>query len=183
MSALLLKVGGLAVRTLAKPVANRLKIEVKRHPVLSSVCAQIGELSHQATSRIDIISSGYRVVKINPLPVEDARSRGINFVSETFIFTVGVVVMLFEYSRSEAKSALKAAKTAEVEAQFRKYLDEKFNDMDKRINSINARLDEIEYNTKNSQRKNVTISGEDSNGNNSNLTSSWYAWFFERSAS
>ncbi|RYG59474.1 hypothetical protein EON64_20180, partial [archaeon] len=66
------------VKTLAKPVATRIKLEARRHPQLSALCVRMGQMSHQVTSRITIMSQGYRVLNVDPLPEDEALSRGIN---------------------------------------------------------------------------------------------------------
>jgi hypothetical protein len=76
----LLKLAGLLVKTLAKPVANRVKVEATRHPRLSLVCTSVGQLLHQVTSRINVMAQGYKVLNIDPLPEEE----GENFYPSAF---------------------------------------------------------------------------------------------------
>jgi hypothetical protein len=90
------------------------------------------------------MASGYKILKVEPLPVEEALARGINFVSESFIFGVAGALLVFEYQRSEAKSAAKAQQQADDERIYREYLDGKFMHVYKEIKSITSRLDEIE---------------------------------------
>lgn len=132
------------VKTLAKPVANRIKIEVRKHPKFSELCSKIGQLSHQITSRLNVYASGYKVLTIDPLPNEDALQRGINFVSETFIFSVGAGILVFEYARSEAKSAAKQLKAEQDEAEFRMYLDNKFVNVYDEIKSLHHEIDQLQ---------------------------------------
>ena len=60
MSIPLLKLGGLAIRTIAKPVSKRLKIEAGRQQGLKSACITVGQWSHQFTSFINITAAGHR---------------------------------------------------------------------------------------------------------------------------
>lgn len=106
------------VKTIAKPVASRMKVEAKKHPNFMTACIAIGQFSHQITSRLNILASGYKILGVKPLPEEDALSRGVNFLSESFVFLVGGTIIVVEYSRSEAKSAIKAEQQAQKEADF-----------------------------------------------------------------
>ena len=51
----LLKLSGLLVKTIAKPVATRLKIESVKHPNFQRVCKSIGQLAHQIASRVNVL--------------------------------------------------------------------------------------------------------------------------------
>jgi len=95
-----------------------MKIEAKRHPTLMSSCIYVGQFSHQITSRLNVLASGYKILGIKPLPEDEALSRGVNFLSEAFVFLVGGGIIIVEYSRSEAKNALKAEQTAQKEADL-----------------------------------------------------------------
>eukprot|EP01031_Cornospumella_fuschlensis_P041124 gene41124-50171_t len=140
----LLKLAGLLVKTLAKPVANRIKIEARKHPKLSALCVRMGQMSHQLTSRITIISQGYRVLNVDPLPEEEALSRGINILSETFVFTVAGTLLTFEYARSEAKSAQKAQQIEEQDRQFRAYLEQRFEAQQRELQGLQTQLTELQ---------------------------------------
>ncbi len=106
------------MKTIAKPVASRMKVEAKKHPLFMSICTHIGEFSHQITSRVNVLASGYKILGIKPLPEDEALSRGVNFLSESFVFLVGGTIIVVEYQRSEAKSAVKAEQQAQKEADF-----------------------------------------------------------------
>ncbi len=132
------------MKTLAKPVANRIKVEVRRHPKFSELCTNIGQLTHQVTSRLNVMASGYKILRVEPLPEDEALARGINFVSESFIFGVGGGILVFEYQRSEAKTAAKALQAEEDNRRYQEYLDDKFQNLYREIKSISGRLDDIE---------------------------------------
>lgn len=132
------------MKTIAKPVATRMKVEARKHPNFSKVCITIGEFSHQITSRMNVLASGYKILGVNPLPEEEALARGINFLSESFVFVVAGSIIIIEYARSEAKSALKAQQAAEAEAQFRQYLESKFDALSSDIQILNERIKNLE---------------------------------------
>ena len=51
-----LKLVGLLVKSISKPIANRMKTEAGKHPNLSKFCIQIGQTMHQLISRVNVIS-------------------------------------------------------------------------------------------------------------------------------
>ena len=68
-----LKLAGLLVKTLAKPIAQRIKIEASRHPRFSVYCTSLGQAVHHISSRINILASGYKFFGVKPLPPEEGR--------------------------------------------------------------------------------------------------------------
>ena len=50
----LLKLAGLLVKTIAKPVATRLKIESFKHPNFQTACKKMGQFAHQVASRVNV---------------------------------------------------------------------------------------------------------------------------------
>lgn len=93
---------------------------------------------------MNVLASGYKILGVNPLPEEEALARGINFLSESFVFVVAGSIIIIEYARSEAKSALKAQQAAEAEAQFRQYLESKFDALSSDIQILNERIKNLE---------------------------------------
>jgi hypothetical protein len=136
----LLKLGGLLVRTLAKPMASGIKNRLRRHPVLSEQVGVMGQGLHQISSRINVVSSGYKFVGAKPLNHEDAVAKGANAISEGFIFFVAATVATFEYFRSENKSALKAQKQAAKEAEEERKMAEWRLSVEERIGRIEILL-------------------------------------------
>lgn len=83
-----LKLAGLFVKTISKPVATRMKTSAGRHPNLSLLCVWLGETSHQFMSRMNVMASGYKFVGAKPLPAEEALKQGIDVLSEAIVFFV-----------------------------------------------------------------------------------------------
>lgn len=169
------------VKTLAKPVANRIKVEVRRHPKFSELCTNIGQMMHQVTSRLNVMASGYKILQVEPLAADEALARGINFVSESFIFGVAGGILVFEYQRSEAKSAAKALQVEEENRRYQQYLDDKFQNLYREIKSISTRLDDIETRIEEQEKQrgrwllgigsgSGTNSRNNSNSNNNNTS-------------
>jgi len=149
----LLKLFGLLVKTLSKPLAARMKTEAKRKAKFSSLCIFVGQQSHQITSRLTALASGFRVLTINPLAEEEALSQGISFLSEFFVFSVAGGIIIIEFARSELKNAQKAEQTVKAEAEFRQYLEDRFSNLDQKLESMARRIETIEQKqTKDNER-------------------------------
>jgi hypothetical protein len=121
-----------------------LKVEAKKHPNFSNVCVTAGQLSHQIISRMNVLASGYRILSIAPLEREEALSKGIDFLSEAFIFVMAGGVIVIEYVRSEGRNAAKAKQQAEEEANFRNYLETKFTALSNNIEQINKKISDLD---------------------------------------
>ena len=85
------------------------------------VLVNIGQSYHNITSRMTIWGAGYKVRSITPLDPKTAVKEGAELVGETFVFTVSIGWLLYEYNNSATKSreadeAKRAAATAEREA-------------------------------------------------------------------
>ena len=101
MSALpLAKLGGLLIKTLAKPTSKSLKAYARSHPSMSSLLRATGEASHQATARLSIASAGpFKVKSVPPLDAGRAAERGAEILGEGFILLVGSAITVAEYVR------------------------------------------------------------------------------------
>ena len=97
-----MKVGGLLVKTLAKPVARQLKVDAEHVGWLREACTSIGQTTNYLTSRLTHASSldkwkkPYNISNSKP-PRLERRARKL--VSEGFVLTVAVTVMGYEYNR------------------------------------------------------------------------------------
>mmetsp|Transcript_7483 Transcript_7483/g.11115 ORF Transcript_7483/g.11115 Transcript_7483/m.11115 type:complete len:101 (+) Transcript_7483:162-464(+) len=86
-----------------------MKKEAANHPSFSSLCDFVGQKIHHTTSRANVVAMGYKFVGVKPLPKEEAVAKGVNFLSEVFIFAVAGTVITLETWRSEHHNALKSA--------------------------------------------------------------------------
>jgi hypothetical protein len=84
----LLKIGGLLIRTLSKPLANQMKSWVKTNEPFANFCCYIGQQTHQVLSILNIRAAGLKVVSVKPLPREEAVADGVGYASEVFVFSV-----------------------------------------------------------------------------------------------
>lgn len=153
-----LKLAGLLVKTLAKPIAQRIKIEASRHPRFSVYCTSLGQAVHHISSRINILASGYKFFGVKPLPPEEGRvlrmcqyrlstnfcalalNKGVNFLSESIIFGIGGGIIIVEYRRGEQKNLEKAIASAAKERAKDEELNARFNALEERIVNLEGIL-------------------------------------------
>mmetsp|Transcript_22869 Transcript_22869/g.33453 ORF Transcript_22869/g.33453 Transcript_22869/m.33453 type:complete len:252 (-) Transcript_22869:203-958(-) len=130
------KLGGLLIKTLAKPMAKRIKHEFSRFPSTQKALISIGQTAHQMTSRLTIWSAGYKVRNINPLEPEKALSKGADILGESFVFAVGGGVVVYDYTTSQAKSKAKEQKNLEKIHVESRALQEKLHALDARLKAL-----------------------------------------------
>ncbi|GKU96322.1 hypothetical protein SLEP1_g9571 [Rubroshorea leprosula] len=85
----LAKLGTLALRTLCKPIANRLKKEAGLHPRFRQFIINIAQANHRFTTRMQRRIYGHAVdVVIRPLNEEKAIQAAAELLGELFVFSV-----------------------------------------------------------------------------------------------
>ncbi|KAK4333009.1 optic atrophy 3-like family protein [Rhodotorula toruloides] len=102
-----LKIGSLLLRTLSKPIANKIKQQAKDHDGFKSRTIQMAQFLHRADERC-LPSSQLRVKllgesprHVRPLSESKAIDTGANFLSETFLFSVAAIIIFGETWRSK----------------------------------------------------------------------------------
>lgn len=113
----LVKVGGLVLRTLTKPVAKVLKVRSKIHPGLNSICHSLGQQQHRLLIRFHMGYRGIENYVIKDIPAEQAVEKGADLLGEVLIFSVALGVATFEYQRSTVKSRETERKQQELKAK------------------------------------------------------------------
>ncbi|WAR56533.1 hypothetical protein PtB15_7B382 [Puccinia triticina] len=103
------KVVSLLIKTLSKPIANRLKISAQEHPKFSqafrTVCVGLAQSLHRYETRL---AAGL-FAKVHPVirPLSDTKAiqNGANFLSEAFLFSVAVALIVAENLRGRMQTA------------------------------------------------------------------------------
>jgi len=130
------KLMSLFIKTLAKPMAKQVKHRAVKQPMISRSLVWVGQTQHALTTRMTIWSSGFKVRSISRIEDEVALSRGADLLSETFIFSVSVGILMYEYRRSSIKDEKKeAAKLKQIRDDAAK-LQAKLDSLDKRLVSL-----------------------------------------------
>mmetsp|Transcript_46546 Transcript_46546/g.113369 ORF Transcript_46546/g.113369 Transcript_46546/m.113369 type:complete len:235 (-) Transcript_46546:1719-2423(-) len=132
----LTKLASLLVKTLAKPLSKRIKHDFSRFDSTKRLLVWIGQTNHTVTSYMQIWSSGYRVRNIKPLESEKALKDGAEFVGESFIFSVSVGLLLWEYNRSAEISKQKSEKKRQEIKKEQARLQAKLHALDVRLKAV-----------------------------------------------
>ncbi|TGZ81983.1 optic atrophy 3-like protein, partial [Ascodesmis nigricans] len=106
MSTTALKLTSLAIRTLAKPIATRLKSEARDHPRFRKICIALAQQMHRFDMSLRLeMEAGKQTQRIRPLSESKAIDAGANFISEAFLFAVAGSLILLEALRARRKEA------------------------------------------------------------------------------
>ncbi|CAI9087363.1 OLC1v1021419C1 [Oldenlandia corymbosa var. corymbosa] len=104
----LLKLGTLALKTISKPIATRLKVEAGRHPKFRNLIVRMAQSNHRITTQMQRRIYGHATdVEIRPLNEEKAVQAAADLLGEIFVFTVAGVAVIFEVQRSSRSEAKK----------------------------------------------------------------------------
>ncbi|KAL5207644.1 hypothetical protein ABZP36_032079 [Zizania latifolia] len=137
----LAKLGTLALKTMSKPIAIRLKSEASRHPQFRQLIINLAQANHRISTNIQRRIYGHSTkVEIRPLNEEKAVQAAADLIGELFVFSVAGVAVIFEVQRSARSEARKEeARRNEVEA-----LRAKEDDLAHEIEIMKQKLSEIE---------------------------------------
>lgn len=146
------KLASLLIKTLAKPMSKKVKLEFSRYETTQNILVAIGQSTHSLTSRMKIWSEGYVVRSIKPLDRETAMTGGSEFVGEAFLFSVAGGLVVWEYNKKAEEDMVKKAKAAAVTRR----VEERIRALEERTKII------IERSEKDSPRNNTGLTLEPS---------------------
>lgn len=136
-----LKLGTLALKTLSKPVANKLKQQAKLHPRFRQFIIDIAQSNHQITTKLQRRIYGHATdVEIRPLNEEKAVQAAADLIGELFVFSVGVAALLFEVQRSARSEARKE----ELRKQELEAVRQRNEDLAKEMEILKDKIAELE---------------------------------------
>ncbi|KAI3680759.1 hypothetical protein L6452_35535 [Arctium lappa] len=141
MSLPFMKLGTLALRTLSKPIATRLKKQAAINPRFRTAIMAIAQANHRFTTTIQRrIYAHDTHVQIRPLDEERAVQVAGDLIGELFVFTVAGAVVIFEVQRS-ARSEAKKEETRKKEIEVMRQRDE---NLAKQMELLEHKLVELE---------------------------------------
>jgi optic atrophy 3 protein len=132
------------VKTLAKPVSKRIKVEFSRSEPTRRMLIAIGQTTNSITSRMTIWSEGYTVRHIRPLEESVALNNGADFVGESFILLVSCGTVIWEYNRTSDKARIKDEQLRAAAKAERDALQANFVALDTRLKALE---DVVQYNS------------------------------------
>ncbi|KAK0589804.1 hypothetical protein LWI29_018683 [Acer saccharum] len=137
----LFKLGTLALKTICKPFANRLKKEAGLHPRFRQLIINIAQSNHRFTTNMQRRLYGHATdVAVRPLDEEKAVQAAADLLGELFVFSVAGVAVVFEVQRSSRAEARK-------EEQRRKELEamkQRDDDIAREVELLKHKLEELE---------------------------------------
>lgn len=119
----LVKLGGLVIRTLTKPLAKVVKSRSKIHPGLNAVCNSLGQGQHRVMIKFHMGFRGIQSYTIKDLPEDQAVEKGADLIGELLIFSVAVAVASYEYTRSSTKSKESERRAEELKRKAEQVID------------------------------------------------------------
>ncbi|XP_023736724.1 OPA3-like protein [Lactuca sativa] len=141
MSLPLMKLGTLALRTLSKPIASRLKKEAAINPKFRTSIIGIAQANHRLTTTLQRRIYGHATdVEIRPLNEERAVQVAGDLIGELFVFTVACGALIFEVQRS----ARSEAKREEIRKQEIEIMRQRDEDIAKQMEFLMKKLEELE---------------------------------------
>ncbi|KAJ1402111.1 Optic atrophy 3-like [Sesbania bispinosa] len=137
----LLKLGTLALKTLSKPVASRLKQQAALHPRFRQLIVNMAQTNHQLTTKMQRRIYGHATdVEIRPLNEEKAVQSAVDLIGELFVFSVAGVLLIFEVQRSARSEARKE----DLRKQELGAMKQKNDDLAGEVELLKHRLQELE---------------------------------------
>jgi hypothetical protein len=135
----LIKIGYLLIRTVSKPVANLMKQQTKSHPGFRAVCIRFAQAYHRTEIRLTrrlnrVANSGSEAVAasvIRPLDEQKAIEVGANFLGEALVFVVAGGILVLDSASNARKEQLR-----------RLAIEERFQQLEKKIESLSASLNQ-----------------------------------------
>ncbi|KAM2359063.1 hypothetical protein TB2_007590 [Malus domestica] len=137
----LFKLGTLAVRTISKPIANRLKAEAGLHPRFREYIIGLAQANYRFTTNLQRRLYGRATdVVIRPLDEAKAVGAAAEFLGELVIFSVAGLAVLYEVNRSARSEARKEEqRKQEIEG-----LKKRGTDLEKEVQCLKVKLQEME---------------------------------------
>lgn len=137
----LLKLGTLALKTLSKPIAGRLKQQAAIHPRFRQLIINIAQSNHRLTTTLQRRIYGHATdVEIRPLDEEKAVQAAGDLIGELFVFSVAGAAVIFEWQRS-SRSEAKKEEIRKKEFEVMKQRDE---ELKVEVEFLREKLEEIE---------------------------------------
>ncbi|EKM56117.1 uncharacterized protein PHACADRAFT_145226 [Phanerochaete carnosa HHB-10118-sp] len=99
------KLATLVIRTLAKPISNQIKTQVKqsqtrRHETFRDICVGLAQRMHRAEIQLRMRLLGESPKHVRPLSETRAIENGANALAEGFLFSVAAALIITETWRS-----------------------------------------------------------------------------------
>ncbi|KAF9508049.1 hypothetical protein BS47DRAFT_252061 [Hydnum rufescens UP504] len=126
------KLATLAIRTIAKPIANSLKNQAQQHESFRRVCIELAQWSHRSEVRLRTGLLGESPKSIKPLNDTRAIQNGANSLAEGFLFLVAAGLIIGESWRAARK-----------DSNRRDVVNDRLADLEGRMKAMGSRMDGV----------------------------------------
>ncbi|PPQ98169.1 hypothetical protein CVT26_003215 [Gymnopilus dilepis] len=127
------KIATLVIRTLAKPISNQIKQQVKQHERFRALCVDLAQYMYRTEVKLRQNILGEPAAKhIRPLSEAKAIDNGANALAEGFLFSVAAALIIAETWRSSRNASKR-----------RDSVDEQLEDLATRLGALTSRVDEL----------------------------------------
>ncbi|WVN90716.1 uncharacterized protein L203_105958 [Cryptococcus depauperatus CBS 7841] len=127
------KIFSLAVKTLAKPIANTIKSQATQHETFRHICIGLAQRMHRTEARMRMGLLNADAGNIKPLNDTRAIQNGATTLAETFLFLVGAGLIVGESVRSSRK-----------ETKRRDTVQDRLENLEENITRLNEVLQETQ---------------------------------------
>jgi optic atrophy 3 protein len=200
MSAMMIKIGILAIKTISKPLSKRIKEIAKESTIFRGHCQKVGNFFNSLTHNVNVRLAGGRQIKLKPLAESEAVSIGAEYVGEGFILGVSVSLLVGEYARRDHIKGLESIKKAKQKQQRRNQKDAalsaQFACMEEKLLALRKQVLELEAKTQAQTpaqtkvqdqvqvqaKEQTTESSDPSSSSKEPLSLSWFWPFYVRPA-
>ncbi|XP_023517385.1 OPA3-like protein [Cucurbita pepo subsp. pepo] len=136
-----LKLGTLVLKTLSKPLGNRLKKQAALHPRFRQSIINFAQINHRMSTQMQRRIYGHATdVEIRPLDEEKAVQAAVDLIGEVFVFSVAGAIVIFEVQRSARSEARKE----EVRRQEMEALRQRDESLSTELELLQQKLVELE---------------------------------------
>lgn len=137
----LAKLGTLAIRTLSKPLATRVKTQATRHERFRTIIVNFAQAHHKFSVNLQRRIYGHATdVEVRPLDPDKAVQAASDLLGELVVFSVGVAAVLFEVQRSARSEARKE----EARKQELEVLRQKDEELSRELVSLKEKQESFE---------------------------------------
>ncbi|KLO19673.1 OPA3-domain-containing protein [Schizopora paradoxa] len=123
----------LVVRTLAKPISNRIKQTAKEHETFRSMCVSLAQRMHRGEVQLRTNILGEPPKSIRPLSEAKAIDSGANAIAEGFLFGVAALLIIGESYRSSRS-----------QAKRRDVVDDQIDDLKSQVQGLSETVKKLE---------------------------------------
>lgn len=152
----LFKIGVILFKEMAKPIAAQIKTYAVEHGEFKRVTMTLGRGWEGFSQRVEIMFRGHKLKELKAITDAHALTVGADVVSQSFLISVAVLLVLFEFYRGNAAKVVETAAKAEEKRKRQEAKEARFKAMEATLQSAHARITELEARVEAAQASWVT---------------------------